>query len=398
MSTLSGESDGSDRRRWNDPDMGEHNEGALASGRPTLRQVAAVAGVSVKTASRALRGEGYVAPATSERVLDAARTVGFRLNAMASELRRGGISTLVGLVTGDLANPFYSRVAGGIERRLRMHGLQLVTASTDENPETERGLIDALLQRRVRALLIVSSSTDHRHLADEVGRGIPLVFVDRPPVGVEADSVVIDNRAGAVSGIEHLVAAGHRRIAVVADLTRLATHQARLDGVAEAMQAAGIRDWQQWMRRDAHDVVTARSTVRDLLDGPEPPTAVFTLNNRITAGALRAIRSRGADLTVGGSTDRAAGAGGGVDGSVGAGGGVGGSVAGDAGWPVALIGFDDFELSDVLGVTVVGYDAEEMGRQIARLALERMAGSDSPAQQVVIGTRLIVRGSAETRA
>lgn len=346
--------------------MGEHDGTAPASGRPTLRQVAAVAGVSVKTASRALRGEGYVAPATSVKVQDAARTVGFRLNAMASELRRGGISTLVGLVTGDLTNPFYSRVAGGIERRLRTRGLQLVTASTDEDPETERGLIDALLQRRVRALLIASASSDHRHLADEVGRGIPLIFVDRPPVGVEADSVVIDNRAGAISGIEHLVAAGHRRIAVVADLTRLATQQARLDGVAEAMQAAGIHDWQQWMRQGAHDVGTARTTVRALLDGPEPPTALFTLNNRITAGALRAFGEDRGDL---------------------------GAVAGR---PVALVGFDDFELSDVLGVTVVGYDAEEMGRQIARLALERMDGSSSPAQQVVIGTRLIARGSAET--
>ncbi|MGI8416398.1 MAG: LacI family DNA-binding transcriptional regulator [Nakamurella sp.] len=342
---------------------------------PTLRQVAELAGVSIKTASRALGGEGYVAPATAARVHEAARTVGFRLNVIASELRRGGRSTLVGLVTGDLANPFYSRVAGGIERELRTRGLQLVTASTDEDPAAEHALIDALLQRRVQALLIASASADHTHLADEVGRGVPLVFVDRPPVGILADSVLIDNRAGANSAIEHLVAAGHQRIAVIADLSRLATQQARIDGVADAMAAAGIDDWQRWFRQDAHDVVAAEDAVDDLLARPDPPTALFTLNNRITAGALRALQR----ARIQGRIDaRNAGRG-----------------PTTAPRPPALIGFDDFELSDLLGVSVVGYDTEEMGRTAARLALDRLDGADIPAVTVVIGTELIERGSGE---
>jgi len=344
-----------------------------AAGRPTLRQVAAHAGVSIKTASRALRGEGYVAPATAAKVQDAARAVGFRLNAMASELRRGGTSTLVGLVTGDLANPFYSRVAGGMERELRTSGLQLVTASTDEDPAVERALIDALLQRRVQALLIVSASADHAHLADEAGRGVPLVFVDRPPRGVQADTVLIDNVTGASSAIAHLVAHGHRRIGVVADLSRLATQQARLDGVTAAMTAAGIKDWHRWFRQDAHDVAAAEAAVTDLLSGPRPPTALFTLNNRITAGALRSLQQEPP-----GTVHRSA------------------AVPADH-RPPALIGFDDFEFSDVLGVSVVGYDAEKMGRAAARLALDRMGGATPPARTVVIETRLVARGSGERR-
>jgi len=345
--------------------------------RPTLRQVAALAGVSIKTASRALRGEGYVAPATAGRVLDAAREVGFRLNAMASELRRGGNSTLVGLVTGDLANPFYSQVAGGIERELRTRGLQLVTASTDEDPAAEQDLIDALLQRRVQALLIVSASPDHTHLAEEAGRGVPLVFVDRPPIGVLADTVLIDNAAGAASAIGHLVDAGHRRIAVIADLSRLASQQARIDGVTDAMTGAGIDDWHRWFRQDAHDVAAAEETITELLTAPEPPTALFTLNNRITAGALRALqRARRNGLLDARAQD----------------------PSGASGRrPPALIGFDDFELSDVLGVSVIGYDAEQMGRAAARLALDRMDGTAEPARSVVIGTRLIARGSGERR-
>lgn len=329
---------------------------------PTLRQVAELAGVSIKTASRALRQEGYVAPATAERVRTAARSIGYRVNAIASELRRGSVSTLVGLITGDLANPFYSRLARGVERELHPAGLQLVTASSEENPAAESALVEALLQRRVRALLIVSAADEHSALSDDLARGVPLVFLDRPPVGLLADSVLIDNAAGAAAAVRHLVGAGHRRIGIVSDLSRLASQQDRLDGVAAAMAAAGIPDWQRWCRQDAHDIAAARLAVNDLLDAGDPPTALLCLNNRITAGALTALQARTP---------------------------APGSVA------PALVGFDDFELSDLLGVTVVGYDAEDMGRAAARLALERMNDPHRAVRQVVIPTRLIERGSGE---
>jgi LacI family transcriptional regulator len=327
------------------------------SARPTLRQVAELAGVSVKTASRALNGEVYVSQGTSARVLAAAEQLGFRLNGIASELRRGGTSSLVGFVTGDLANPFYSRLASGIERELRPLGLQLVTANTDEDPDRERRLIEALLQRRVQALLLVSTAGEHAFLARDLRRGVPLVFVDRPAVGLLADTVLLDNRRGAAEAIRHLVSGGHRRIGVVGDLSRLATHHERLEGVAEAMTEAGIPEWHELLRTDAHDVAAAESSARELLDLADPPTALFTTNNRITSGALRALR---------GVAD-----------------------------PPALVGFDDFDLGDVLGITVIGYDVEEMGRRAARLALQRLSGSDEPARTVIMPTRLVTRGSGE---
>src|SRR3954452_16083003 len=121
--------------------------------RPTLTEVAALAGVSLKTASRALNQEPNVAPATGRRVRDAADLLGYRLNGIARDLRRGATSALVGLISGDLANPCYSAVASGMERELRQYGLQLITANTDEDAEQERALVDAFLERRVRALL-----------------------------------------------------------------------------------------------------------------------------------------------------------------------------------------------------------------------------------------------------
>ncbi|WP_027345256.1 LacI family DNA-binding transcriptional regulator [Hamadaea tsunoensis] len=326
--------------------------------RPTLAQVAALSGVSLKTASRALGGESNVAEHTRTRVQEAADQLGYRPNGIARDLRRGAqASTLIGLLSGDLANPFYSRLAGGLERELRPHGFQLVIASTDEDADLERQLVDNLLERRIRALVVVSALDEHDYLAAERRHGIPFIFADRPPVGLSADAVLLDNREGARQAGEHLIAGGHRRIGVVGDLSRLSTHHDRIDGFAEAMRAAGIADWTDYLVQDAHDVAAAERAVAGLLRRNPAPTALFTTNNRITTGALRALR--------------------------------------DHPNPPALVGFDELELGDVLGVTVIAHDAEEMGRQAAHLLLDRLGGETGRARRVVIPTRLLVRGSGE---
>jgi LacI family transcriptional regulator len=325
--------------------------------RPTLAQVAAVAGVSPKTASRALNGEPNVAEATLTRVQEAADLLGFRLNRIARELRRGATSRLVGLISGDLANPLYSAVASGIEREVRQHGLQLVTASNDEDADQERALVDAFIERRVAALLIVSTAEQHDYLAIERRRGVPFVFLDRPPVGLSADAVLIDNRGGGRSAGEHLLAGGHRRIAVVGDLARLPTQRERLAGFAEAMAAAGNDEWEPYLRTDVHDVGSGESAVRELLASRPAPTALFTLNNRLTTGALRALKGRRSRT--------------------------------------AVIGFDDFDLADVLDVSVVAHDAAAMGRMAAQLAWDRMCGRAGRPRTVVMATHVIARGSGE---
>ncbi|WIN00655.1 LacI family DNA-binding transcriptional regulator [Actinoplanes oblitus] len=323
---------------------------------PTLNQVAARAGVSLKTASRALNGEPYVSGATERRVRQAADELGYRLNGLARELRTGGTSALVGLISGDLANPFYSAVASGAERELRQHGLLLITVNNDEDGELESSLLTALVERRVRALLVIPSGGGL--VANSASaHNVPFVFVDRPPVGMAADCVLIDNTGGARAAAEHLLAGGHRRIALVADLVRTASQRARISGFAAAMRAAGNPAWESYLRTDVHDAATATRVVGELLDLPEPPTALFTTNNRLTIGALRALRG--------------------------------------CRRPPALVGFDDFELADVVGVTVVAHDMTELGRAAARLAFDRIGGHTGPPRTVVIPATLVPRGSGE---
>lgn len=326
--------------------------------RPTLRQVAAEAGVSLKTASRVLNGHPHVTEATAERVRQASARLGFRLNRIARELRSGATSTSVGLIISDLANPFYARVARGAERVLRAAGLQLITASTDESPDQERSLVEELLERRVRALLLVPSATDHGYLENE-HRRIPVVFLDRPAVHLDADTVLVDSQVGAHAAVAHLLAGGHRRVGFLGDLSRLATHRERMAGFAAAMEAAGVTGWRRYVRSDSHDQAAAERGARELLAIDPPPTALFTTNNVNTAGALRALAGR---------TD-----------------------------PPALVGFDDFDLADVLGVTVVGNEPEQMGRIGAERVVARLSGDASPARTVVLPTRLVPRGSGERR-
>lgn len=331
-----------------------------SSGRPTLRQVAAASGVSLKTASRVLNGEPYVSAPTASKVLDAAAQLGFRPNAIARELRAGARSSSVGLIIGDVANPFYSRIARGAERRLRAAGLQLITASSDEDPDFEHTLVADMLERRVSALLMVTSASDHTYLEVERRLGVPMVFLDRPPDDLVADTIVIDNTGGVRHAVEHLLGLGHRRIGLVGDLSRLSTHRERVAAFEATMTDAGIANWRRFLRSDSHDVDAAERAVRELLALRPAPTALLTTNNRITTAALRALH---------GLAD-----------------------------PPALVGFDDFDLADILGITVVAHDEERMGELGAELVVARLGGADGPAQRIVLPTDLIPRGSGERRA
>jgi LacI family transcriptional regulator len=326
---------------------------------PTLADIAERAGVSLKTASRAVNGEKYVAAATRDRVLAVAESMGFQLNAVASQLKRGVQSRAIGLITGDLANPFYSMLAKGVEREIRQQGLQLTIASSEESPQSESELVEEFVVRRVRGLIVVSTMPSHEAFASVVDRGIPVVFVDRGPVGVVADSIVIDNYAGARGAAEQLLGLGHRRIGYVSHFARLQPQREREQGFEDAMTAAGIANWREFVVEGVADIERSAAAVTELLAREPRPTAIITGNNRITIGALRAIAHCAPET--------------------------------------ALIGFDDFDLADVLGVSTVSHDPAEMGRMAAQQVLAAATARGSEPRRTVMPVRIVQRGSGERR-
>ncbi len=322
-----------------------------------MRDVAARAGVSLKTVSRVLNDEPGVLPGPAGRVRAAAAALGYQRNESAAALRRTGQSSrTIGLVIEDVGNPFWAGLIKAVEQIARPRGYLLVAGSSDQDHDVERELITSLCARRVDGLLVVPSSRDLGYLSDELAHGTAIVAVDRPLPGLDVDSVVSGNADGARAAVDHLVELGHRRIGYVGD-TATYTSAERLRGYRQALAAHDIADDPQLLRV-AHDVPAAQAATRELLDSTPAVTALFTGNNLLTRGAIRALAQRRHD--------------------------------------VALIGFDDFALADLLepSVSVVAQDPAALGRQAAELLFARIEGDAGPRRQVVLSTELIVRGSS----
>ncbi|MFF2652607.1 LacI family DNA-binding transcriptional regulator [Streptomyces sp. NPDC058045] len=329
--------------------------------RPTMKDVAARAGVGLKTVSRVVNGEPGVTPDTERRVQEAIEALGFRRNDSARVLRKGRTAS-VGLVLEDLADPFYGPLSRAVEEVARAHGALLINGSSAEDPEREQELALALCARRVDGLLVIPAGDDHRYLEPEIRAGIATVFVDRPAGRIDADAVLSDSFGGARAGVAHLVAHGHRRIGFIGDQPRIHTAAERLRGYRAAMEDAEIPVREAWMSLGATDPERVRRAAEEMLSAPEPVTAVFAGNNRVTVTVVRVL----AELRR----------------------------------PVALVGFDDFELADLLdpGVTVVAQDPAQLGRTAAERLFRRLDGAPLAPERVEIPTRLITRGSGEIPA
>lgn len=332
--------------------------------RATMRDVAALAGVGIKTVSRVVNGEAGVTPAMAERVTRAAEALSFQADLTAGNLRRSGRRTRsLGLLLASVDNPFCSAIHRAVEDVAEERGVAVFTASTDEHPDRERALVSAFTSRRVDGLIITATGIDQGYLRPELDSGTPVVMVDRPPVGVTVDSVLVDNLHGAQQATAHLLAHGHRRIAYLGDLLSIATARSRHEGYLRALEVAGIDPDEDLVVDDLHDADAAFAAVLGLMSLERPPTAVFTSQNLITIGAIRALRSLGLERIV------------------------------------ALVGFDDFALADLLDppVTVVAQDPTAIGRVAAERIFARLADHDLPVEEFVVATRLVVRGSGEIR-
>ena len=333
--------------------------------RATMRDVAALAGVSIKTVSRVVNEEAGVSGDLVERVEAAARQLDYRPDLTASNLRRGRQAATLGLMLENVANPYSGAVHRAVEDAATERGMAVLATSLDEDPVREREVARAMIQRRVDGLIIVPTGTDQSYLRPDMEAGLATVFVDRPPRFLDADTVVATNRAGAQGAVEHLLSVGHRRIAFLGDLTDIATAMDRYQGYADALQSAGIPLDEHLVRTDLHTRDTAQRAAESLLRLPREiaPTALFASQNLITIGAIHALHLH------------------------------------DLQHLVALVGFDDIELAGMLdpGVTVVAQDPYAIGRAAAELLFARLDGYRGPSQHRTISTRLVIRGSGEIR-
>src|SRR5438477_2956323 len=251
--------------------------------RPTMLDVAALAGVGLKTVSRVVNGDPGVSPTLEAKVRRAIEKLDYRRDANASMLRRlGGKTQTIGLVLEDVSNPFSSALHRAIEDSARARNVLVFAGSCDEDPRRERELIGSFRDRRVDGIIIVPASHDHAYLYVEQRAGTALVFVDRPAAHLDSDSVASNNLGGSVEAVEHLLAHGHRRIGFLGDLLSISTAEERLQGYGQALEQAGIAPDDELIRTGLRAPEPAAAAAEALLALRDPPTALFTSQNLLT--------------------------------------------------------------------------------------------------------------------
>lgn len=330
--------------------------------RATMRDVAALAGVSIKTVSRVVNGEDRVSEGVTGRVLNAIERLNYRHNLAASRLRSGSANAAaIGLLVVDIGNPFSSQLHRAVEDAARAGGLAVLAASTDEDRDRERDAVAAFTTRRVDGLIMMPSSHDQSYLMADIAAGTPVVMIDRPPAFLDVDAVISDNYGGAREGVASLIANGHRRIGFLGDRRDVVSARQRYEGYRRALDDAGIPPDDTHVRQGFPTSDDVAPAVRELLAAPAPPTALFLGQNLICAPTVRALHALGRHRDV------------------------------------AVIGFDGFEGADLVepGLTTVEQDPTEMGRRAADLLFRRMGGERGATAALALPTRLWPRGSGE---
>jgi DNA-binding LacI/PurR family transcriptional regulator len=322
-----------------------------------MKDVAAFAGVSTMTVSRVVNSEPGVLPETAAKVEQAIRRLGYQRDDVARQLRRKGqLTQTIGLLVDNVADPFMAAFASAAEDIARQHGCVVLIGSSRDDLDREREVVSAFTARRVDGLILIPVGGSHRFLRAALATGTQVVCADRPAPGLDVDTVIVDNRAGAERAVAHLIAHGHRRIAYLGDRQEIWTVGERFAGYQAALAAAGIPEDPAIIEHGIRHGPDAATAVTGLFDRADPPTAVLASNDVVAVGILAAL-PRG----------------------------------------TALVGFDDFVLAGRLDppVTVVSQDPVVIGATAAQLLFARIHGDRSPTRMVTLQTRFIQRGSGE---
>lgn len=331
---------------------------AGAGRRATIKEVAEAAGVSRSTASRALTGNGYVAAPVKQRVRDAARALGYVVDATARSLKQRS-SHVIGVLVSDLRNAFYADLASGAGQEASSHGYTMMLIDDSGDPEEELEAAEAFVALRVAG--VVGTPVSENLTRFLTRQRTPVVEVDRQFAEGAADAVVIDNRGAARTTTEHLLSLGHTRIALFIDETYWTTGRDRQAGYADALAAAGVDLDAGLVVPTGWDVDAARVAALSLLSSSNRPTSIFAANNVLAEGAWRAAAELGLRVP----------------------------------HDLSLVSFDDAPWMSMVrpGVTAVAQDAEALGRTAIATLLERVAHPDAPPQTVVLQASMRRRGS-----
>ena len=330
----------------------------------TIRDVARLARVSVATTSAVINNKGTVSAKLTQRVLDAMESLDYHPNQIARSLKVRQSRT-IGMVLPDITNPFFTDVIRGVESEARAQGYSLVLCDSEEDPDLERTNLNTLFARRVDGVLVAPSGA---YVAQDslTRRRLPVVFFDRIWPGFIGSAVVTDNLEAAYDATRHLIGMGHRRLAIITGRLNLSNGLDRLEGFRKALQQAGLPLHDEYLQRGDFQLESGYCCGLKLLRLPAPPTAIFSCNNQMTLGLMRALSELGVRCP-----DR-----------------------------ISVLGFDDFEWAANFSprLTTVAQPSLEMGKQAVQMLLRKIESVKDAAKGdemtvVVLKAELRVRDS-----
>lgn len=342
--------------------------------KPTINDVAAAAGVSRATASRALSNYGRIAEETVDRVRKAAEQLGYRPNQVAQAMRAGKTKTIGLVIIADFTNAFFDRVTKSIVDSAKSAGYQVLIANTDENIEVERQAVENMLEKQVDGIILTPSSVAvHDHLNSKALGAKPVVLIDRRLTSLKTTSVTTNDFLGAEQAVRHAHSLGHTRLGFLIAVPgvkgfvrerpamMISPIEERVDGFANGAVECGIKPKNtHWFFSENHPVAS-QSAAAALLDLPKPPTVILTSNNDMLLAVLKVAGNRRLRI----------------------------------GQDISVITFDDSEWAQAMvpGITVVSRPVEEVGQIAVEKLVSQIEEMKMLTEKIVLPTELIARDS-----
>jgi LacI family transcriptional regulator len=324
----------------------------------TLHDVAKEAGVSLKTASRALNDSPELRPATAARVREAMVRLGYQPNELARGLKSKR-SAAIAMIAPNLADPFTATAIRAVQDLARARGYVVILASSGGDPTLEQSELQAMARRQIDGIILIAASSTKSDLKSSIANQVPIVVFDEPVRGADVDTITVTNRRAAREATEHLLTHGYRRILAVGARPSLFTCAERVAGYRAAMKGAGAETIELLVQ---HEDDLTPVVLSDFLSGSNRVDAIFSLNWVCSIRVLRGLKAMKKHILQ----------------------------------DVALISFDDFDLAEVIppGITVVRQPTNELGFRAAHSLFDRIdAKVHHPARKIILPTELIIRGS-----
>jgi LacI family transcriptional regulator len=304
----------------------------------TIRDIARLARVSVATVSGVLNNKPTVKPALADRVKKAMEALDYHPDQVARSLRVRRTFT-VGMVIADVTNPFFTDVLRGVEKEAQSNGYSVILCDANEDPALEQHYLSTLFSRRVDGVLLAPTSSPPTQ-ESRIHKRFPIVLIDRVPLGFTGDAVMTDNFSAAYDGTRHLIELGHRLIAIITGQLNFSNGLDRLDGFRKALREEHLALPDKYLQKGDFQLESGYRCGLELMQLPIPPTAIFSCNNRMTLGLMRAL----------------------------------GELHVHCPEAVSVLGFDDFEWSAYFTprLTTIAQPTYEMGRQAMQILLRKL--------------------------